>query len=211
MSELPDDITIFCAVTAEAKVVRRVLPGRRIVVTGMGAQRARSAIGRPQCAIVIFGVAGAVSPDLRVGDVIVPEAVVDLRSGRRLHPTWPGASTTPHVLGTSHEVAGDATAKTLLRSRHAIDAVDMETAALAEAAEAAGVPWLCVRGISDAADATVPAFAVDLVDDRGRPRVLRAAASILIAPWRLGALLRLGRDTKIAATAAAHRVAGMLR
>lgn len=219
--------TIFCAVNAEARPLARAMSlnwtaaawtgdNVRLIVTGMSRTNLRRAVERefgkhPPRRVVMLGVAGAADPALRVGDVIVPATAIDLRDGRTFTPdaAW-GAATTPHRLGTVDEVACDAAAKTLLRSRHAVDAIDMETAELAAIAQEHDVPWLCIRGISDDAAGSIPRFAVDLTDEVGRPRIGRAAMRIVTGPWRLPALLRLGRDTQRAARAAAQRVVEIL-
>jgi hypothetical protein len=97
-------------------------------------------------------------------------------------------------------------ARAELQRRHRADAVDMESAAAGVAWTAAGVPWLCLRAISDAADAELPPEVLTLTDEDGRPRALAALRYVLRHPGRLPALVRLGRDTGRAVKAVNARV-----
>ena len=69
--------------------------------------------------------------------------------------------------------------------------VDMESAAAAEAAAAAGVPFVAVRAVSDGPADPLPAELAVLVDDTGSPRPGRLTAALLRRPalaadlWRL--------------------------
>jgi hypothetical protein len=66
----------------------------------------------------------------------------------------------------------------------------MESAAVARAAEEAGIDWVCVRAIVDAADVDVPPAALAGMDGpKARPG--RVLAALLESPRQLAAVLRL--------------------
>jgi adenosylhomocysteine nucleosidase len=173
---------------------------------------------RPAAAITM-GIAGALTPELRVGDVLIPGEVVDDTSGASFRPTL-----APRGLATARS-ARDAIARRLvsvaspaltraakaeLRGRRSADAVDMESARAAATWAGRDIPWLCVRAISDDADTELPLEALRLTDASGRVRAAATAAYVLRHPGRLPGLLRLGRDTSRAVAAATDRVVEIL-
>jgi len=183
--------------------------GARIVAatTGIGLARARATTDAllrahaPRAALAI-GIAGALRRGLAVGDVVVPADVVDGASGARFQPmlaqTALGAPRPSGRLVSAPAAALTRADKAELRRRHEADAVDMESAAIADACERAGVPWLCARSISDDADSEIAAEALLLTDAEGRPRIGAALRHVLRHPASVPALVRLGRDTRTA-------------
>jgi len=156
--------------------------------------------------VVVIGIAGALGPDPPVGGLVVPEVVLDGRSGRELRPApvegHPGHGT----LHTSDEFILDPERLRRLRDAGVV-ALDMETAAIAEVCEAHGRPWSVVRAISDSAvDQPVGAAAIGLVKADGSPD-LRAVARLLARrPGAVRGLARLARDSKVAALTSVRAV-----
>ena len=141
----------------EAHALRRGAPGARIIRTGMGRRRARAAAGRIGHAsgnvVAVTGFAGALSPELEPGDVVVAtevrgaddpvecaatELVASMlrRAGLRVH-TGPIVSVPRVAFGELRRRLADTGAL----------AVDMESAWLARGC--AGRPWAVVRTIVD--------------------------------------------------------------
>jgi adenosylhomocysteine nucleosidase len=140
-----DGLTFACATTAEERVARRL--GLRTVRVGV-----RAANGVPDARLVSFGLAGALSEDLRVGDVLDATRVVDERGetlweGRQLGVAGARAAT---VLG-SDELVHDAGERRRLHEASGADAVDMESGVLARSGRLAGV----VRVVSDGAGSAI--------------------------------------------------------
>ena len=136
--------------------------------------------------VVSAGYAGALRPDLRVGDLILGENFSDsglLAAARPLlakEPCHVGALTTQAV------VAETAVAKSTLHTATGALAVDMETGWIAEACARAGVPLLALRVISDAAGQSFPVPNAVLFDAvRQRPRYVALPAWLLLHPWRI--------------------------
>lgn len=164
--------------------------------------------------IVFTGVAGAAGPGLGVGDVVVGDRFVqhdadETAFGRRIGAVpgepddWrPDAALAALVLDCAREVFGDdrkVVAGTIasgdqfiadpakvawLHDEFDAQAVEMEGAALAQAASHLGVPFAVVRVLSDSADGTAatdfPAFLADAARhdrDLARRVVARLAAS----------------------------------
>lgn len=179
-----------------------------IAVTGVGAERAERVadaawqLTKP-ARVVITGFAGAANPAYQVGDLIEP-AEIQTPSGSTFRPT---AAVDPagRLITTDHIVSSVA-AKARLRQAHGADAVDMESAALAAWCERKGVPWSCVRAISDRADEALPAFVEKLTRPTGEPDVYAAFLYALTRPWTVPTLVRLGAGASHAAAALETRL-----
>jgi nucleoside phosphorylase len=135
--------------------------------------------------IVCAGFAGALSDALHVGDIVLAEEVVD-GTGQSQRPTWParlpeGRWTPPlhrgRLLSVGQLIATPAD-KRRLGEQYQACAVEMESALFAARCTQAGIPFACVRAISDeAATPLSPALASLLCGATASPwRVLMALA-----------------------------------
>jgi len=184
-----------------------------LIITGMGPSQAAHVVDTAlrrigPSRVLISGTAGAVDPELSAGALIAPRQVVEMSTGTAHEPTWSDA--VDRVLYTCDHVVATPAEKAELGERGTIDAIDMETAAIARLCEHYDTPWLCVRAICDEADMAVPAWSASLVNARGRPRVMGAIGCLLRGPHRLPAMLRLGRAAKLAAASLARDIPGRL-
>jgi nucleoside phosphorylase len=98
-------------------------------------------------AVVSTGFCGAVDERLAIGDVVVATEVV--RGERVYQCRAVEAAHRGRVVSIDH-VAGTAMEKAKLRAGGA-SAVEMEAAAVAERAQAAGLPFYCIRVVTDLA------------------------------------------------------------
>jgi nucleoside phosphorylase len=108
--------------------------------------------------VIMAGLGGALSPALRIGDV-----VVDARGAQGVLPGLGSA-----FLGrvhTSNRIVSTAQDKRRLFESNGCLAVDMETEIVAEFATARGAAFVGVRGISDTADEPLDPALLALVDD----------------------------------------------
>ena len=167
--------------------------------------------------LVSFGLAGGLAPDLKPGDLIAASNVVaptgrayatdDGWRERVLSAAGPLSikvlqiASVDRVLATPKE-------KWVLQAQTGAAAVDMESHAVAHAAEAAGIPFLVLRAIADPASHGIPSAALSGLDADGGTRPLAVAASLAARPWQLPALIRLGLESR-AGFAALSRVAGV--
>jgi adenosylhomocysteine nucleosidase len=127
-----------------------------LVANGMGTQRAAAAVDAALKqfdaeAIVSTGFCGALEPDLKTADVIVGTAV---SAGSHTLPALCPTSERRHrrgVVCSIDHVAQTAEEKRRLRAGGA-SAVEMEAGGVAERARARGVPFYCVRVVTDLAD-----------------------------------------------------------
>jgi adenosylhomocysteine nucleosidase len=102
------------------------------------------------------------------------------------------------LVTTAHVVVRAAEKREIGRETGAI-AVDMESAGAAAAATENGVPWLAVRVITDGADDDLPLDFNALSNPDGSIDRARIVASTLLHPWKIPALIRLGRRSALGA------------
>jgi hopanoid-associated phosphorylase len=183
-----------------------------LFVSGAGAARARRGteclLANGAEYLLSLGTAGALAVELNAGDVVVPDRVI-LDSGH--HETdvaWRTAvirglsarGVPVHVgglLDATEVIRNSEDKRALHRSTGAI-AADMESAAVLEAAAAAGVPSLVMRVIVDPADLSIPDFILAQSDAYGRARIGGILLSLLQRPDQLPRLLRLARGYRAA-------------
>ena len=106
---------------------------------------------------------------------------------------------------TSRNIVGSPKEKRRLGEQNRAVAVDMETTVAADLCTAAGVPFGCVRAISDDVDTRLSESLLTLLQG-GVVRPAPFLAAILRRPAMIGELIRLGAHTR----RAARRLAGAL-
>ncbi len=203
----------------EAKLIAR--PGLLAVACGghgavlEAALEARIARERPR-GVMSVGIAGALDPGLRVGDVVtsIHDASADTR---RPSASWGPLSSesAPYVddgpqlaLGQQRILEGavtgvdlavtTATAKAALRIATGAAAVDMESHVAARVAARHNLPFAAIRIISDTAHHDLPSAACVPLRTDGSVDLPRVLAVLARQPLQLPALLRLARDTNAA-------------
>jgi adenosylhomocysteine nucleosidase len=153
--------------------------------------------------LIVAGIAGGIGSGVRIGDLIVPEKVLDLASGAHYRPTLLGSSTPYGTLVTSNELINNQEVLASL-ARQGVVAVDMETAAIAAVCETRGCPWSVFRAISDrAGDGTIDTEVGGLVGPDGRPRLLALLRTLLRKPRSIPQLVHLARGAQLATAVAA--------
>ncbi len=123
------------------------------IANGAGQERARAAVGVVEAlepsAFVSIGTCGALDSSLQIGDVFVPTEIRGC--GRKWIPAQlvgPGSKHGPLI--SVARIAATASEKSELRTTGAL-VVEMESAGVADASERLGVPFYCVRAVSDLA------------------------------------------------------------
>ena len=162
--------------------------------------------------LVSAGFSGALHPDYRVGEIIVGTEIVDAES--HVWPTtWPASELPPGLrsdrLLSVNSVVGTPTLKMKLAQDFQAGAVDMETATIARHCTAAGVPFGCIRVISDTMQTSISPRLVSLIETGGisTPQL---AWNILRSPKLVPELWRLARDTNMAARCLADALIHLL-
>ena len=223
-------IAVFVAMESElAGLARRLsareyraIGGRRVVRgrcgeadvlacrTGIGERvegAMRAVLERYEAAFVLSaGVAGALDPDLRAGDLLLCETVVSdpdpqppaVRSDARLLEAAASAAARAGLRVrrgrslTVDGIVGDPAAKADLRLSTGADVVEMESNRVGLAAQERGLPFLAVRAVLDGAADPLPELPCAVAPD-GTERMWPVLPYLVGHPLRLPLLLRLAR------------------
>ena len=96
--------------------------------------------------------------------------------------------------------------KHALFERTGAAAIDLESAAVAEAAARHALPFAVLRAICDPAARSLPGAALVALDPDGKIRIGAVLREVVKHPKELAALMVLGTDAARARRALAHRV-----
>jgi len=188
-----------------------------LVQSGIGmehsARATRAALDRYRPDLVVsIGFCGALSPDIKGGELLVPDCVMsrdetgtleeiptdsELREAsvhaltERSLPVHRGS----HV--SDRSVTSGPTAKARLASLTGADATDMESYWVGKEAEEAGVRFLAVHAASDEAALSLPDYD-RFLDDMGGVRPLSAVWYYLTHPWHIAAAPTLAANARVA-------------
>lgn len=216
--------TVLCTsgLAAEAKIARAA--GFPVVIGAGDRERTATLVevaARGANCLMSFGIAGALAPDLRAGDVVLSAEVVsagqrwqaDVRFQDRVAELAGeiGAFSGP-VLGASAILATEADKGRAWRETGAL-AVDLESDVVARIAAQAGIPFLVARTIADTAFRELPPAALIPLSEAGTPKLALVLASVLRRPAQIRPLIRLARETRMALSALAgpaHALRGLV-
>lgn len=187
---------IVCGLRSEVRRAERALGSQvgqaRIVASGSSSDRtadlARTLGTEGVKALVSFGIGGGLDPSLKVGDVVRATRVAS-PAGRFGTPGGP-------LVWGSDRIVGDPQAKADLHARTGAVLVDMESHAVAMAAQAAGLPFIILRAVSDDARTALPDGLNSAVAPDGSSRLVPILAWLIRHPSRLPKLIELGRNTE---------------
>lgn len=177
----------------------------RVAITGVGAERAqrvaREALRWRPDVCIAAGFAGGLNPAHRAGDILVARTVRDGETHRTVASDARIAGLAEEsgahridILCTSAYVISTVEGKR--RMSGSADAVDMESFYILNEALERGIPGIAIRAVSDAANESLPLDFAQVLDDRGRIRILRLAGKIARAPQHIRALIRLGAASR---------------
>jgi hopanoid-associated phosphorylase len=181
--------------------------GTLVKLSGVGARPARLAsevlVEKGSTALLSWGSAGDLDSALSPGSLILPERVLSPnQTSFSVDVAWHEhlcARLSGHVdlhtgpIIQSPTVLRSPEEKAALFNRSGAIAVDMESAAVAQVALLAGLPFMAIRAVSDPAYAIIPASAVAAIDESGRFRPLRLLERLVRHPQELFPLVRLAR------------------
>ena len=203
------------------KLYRGKLKNRDVLLvqTGMGKERAENAAQfalerYPVTAIISLGFAGALAPELRIGDVVVCSTLYCgpglEQNGQRLEPLAPDA----RLLSLASQGLGDREARFCLGSGVTVlqldsshprmqelhetftaQIIDMESYCIARIASAHRIPFIAIRSISDTMQSSIQPFDRILAPD-GKVLWRKAALCVLSHPQYLINVFTLYRNTR---------------
>lgn len=177
--------------------------------------QARGSERRPAAAAVLsFGIAGALDPALRPGDLLI---ATELRSAEGARypadATWSAAlaaitGARPGPLAGAASVAADPAAKRALRAATGGSlAVDLESEPAAAFAAAHRLPFAALRAVADTAAERIPPAALAGLTAEGRADPLAVLRGLARRPGDLADLLRVAARSRAALAALARAVA----
>ncbi len=192
--------------------------GCLVACSGAGAAAARHAaeqlLQKKPRLLIVCGFAGAMG-SLEPGQLIAAHTVVSASSrcrytapAQRVRQIECAASRLPQItlqtgtLATAERVLMNYQEKTALNDLPGMvraDAVDMETAAAAEAAQAQNTDWAALRAITDGLHDAMPLDFNSLADSNGQTPLAKVALAALRTPSAMPGLLTLGRRSALAA------------
>jgi adenosylhomocysteine nucleosidase len=202
----------ICGLAAEAKIARAA--GFSVVVGGGDRSRTttlvQSAVRQANC-LISFGIAGGLAPELRTGDVIVSTNVIaadkrwwaekQFRDRIADFARGIGALEGP-VLGAPAILATAAQKSRAWNETRAV-AVDLESDIVARTATSAGMPFVVLRSISDAAYRELPPAALIPLSEDGTPKIAHVLTSVLRQPRQFASLVGLACEARLARLALA--------
>ncbi len=198
--EGPDGLerVLFCfAVEQEAKFVSQ--KGMELLITGIGRENAErrlhAALKRePYQLVLSCGFAGGLNPYLTTGTVVF---ATDEDAG--LTPALLAAGACPVRFHCADRVAATVAEKRHLWESTGADAVEMESQIIRAICRAHGIPSATIRVISDAANEHLPLDFNALMTDEQKLNYAKLILALLGSPGKIPALLRLQRQTQLAA------------
>lgn len=204
-------IGILVGLAAEARIAAPL--GCRVAIgggTAAGAETAvRALVDGGVDALVSFGLAGGLDPALPPGTLLVPQTLLldghDPLTADAALCAWLGGAT-PGPVFCGAAIVADAAGKRALHARTRAVAVDLESGAVARAAERHGIGFAVLRVVCDPAGRDLPPAALAALDGAGAIGAARVLGSLLRRPAQVPALLRLARDAAAAQRALRERV-----
>lgn len=153
-------------------------------------------------AVVSTGFCGALDPTLRECDIVVGTDVLDLETNEKIGCALveTGNHFASGVLISQDRIINDVIAKQQLHNHGAI-AVDMESAGVAARSQRAGLPFCCIKVVSDRADESFP-FDINVMrNPDGRIGRAKIGLHALTHPKLISPLFHWNRRAKDAAKA----------
>lgn len=209
MSQSP--VTLVCfAVKEEAAPFRKLAgsrPGLKVLLTGMGprnaeqAVRAALAVERPGL-VLSCGLAGGLRPDLAAGTVLFATD-----EGTGLVPALVAVGARPGRFHSTDRVVSTSVEKRALWLSTGADAVEMESESIGAVCREQKIPSAVVRVILDTADEDLPLDFNLLRTPDWRLDGRKLTLVLLKSPGKMGALLRLRKQTRSAAEKLAEALA----
>jgi len=197
-------IVAVCGMEREARIaagadIATVVGGS----SGRLRERLESALAGAR-GVISIGIAGALSPQLRPGDVVVAAAILsrgerfatDSVWSARLVARLPTAMLAP-IAGTDKLIA-TATEKARMFSATGAHTADMESHIAAEVAQSRGLPFAGLRIVADAATSDLPACASVALTPEGKVNLAAVLGSVVKRPGQIPQAMRMARESNAA-------------
>jgi nucleoside phosphorylase len=207
------DVLVCFAVKEEACPFQRVAaknPNVSVLVTGIGEINAEESVrgflakNSPHV-VLTCGFAGALNPDLNLGQVIF------WTEDEKLREQLLAGKARPAKFFCAERIAISVVEKAELRGSTDADAVEMESDVIQAICREKKIPCATVRAISDTAREYLPLDFNALMTADQKISILKLAGALLKSPGKVPQLLKLQQNTKMAAERLAKVLDGLLR
>jgi adenosylhomocysteine nucleosidase len=172
-------ITVLTGLTDEAAILANT-PGVKVLCGSADRDNLAKRLAPKTTALVSFGVCGALSPKLKVADLVFGTFVTDGSATRHKadqdwFETMAGRLTFPHhgapVYSTGAEGADTPEERRRLFSESRVWTIDDESFAVAQVATTLGLPFAIVRSVSDDCHDTVPSATKNATNPDGTSNI----------------------------------------
>ena len=205
-------------------------PAASILITGIGRKNAEKsareflATHLPEL-VLTCGFAGGLNPDLKLGDVVFETSFprssrgdeAQIKIGNQSEPPYVGcyeklaaAGAKPAKFFCADRIATTVAEKKKLRAETGADAVEMESEVIHSICRERGIPCATVRVISDTANEALPLDFNQLSKPDQSLDYGKLAWAIASSPGKIGALLKLRKQTRFAAERLAEVLAKLI-
>ncbi len=154
--------------------------------------------------LVSAGLVGALTPNLKVGDVVEVKEVIDAATGAKFETGCGDA-----VLLTGSAVSGPADKPTQAK-RWGADIIDMEASAGAAVAKECGIEFMAIKAVSDELNFPMPPLG-RFVKDTGQFETARFVAWVAIRPKWWSTVRQLNANSTLAAVNLSHALAHLMK
>jgi adenosylhomocysteine nucleosidase len=215
--------TLICfALKEEAAPFRKMAAGKSgisILITGIGRQNAEKSVreflatNSPKL-VLTCGFAGGLNPDLKLGEVVFETSFpgssrgdeAPIKIGNQSEPPYVGcydklvaAGAKPAKFFCADRITTTVAEKKKLRAETGADMVEMESEAIHSVCRERVIPCATVRVISDTANEDLPLDFNRLFKPDMNLDYDKLAWAIAKSPGKIGALLKLQKQTRFAA------------
>ncbi len=153
--------------------------------------------------LISWGCAAALAPGIHPGDLILPDRIA-CKNGQLIETdeSWRKRLTSKlegqihlysGLLAESDRIVARADEKQAIHATKGAIALDMESAAVARAAERHRMPFLAIRSVVDPVDVTLPPSIEGAFDDKGILHVRKMLLSAFLHPVDFIDIIQLGR------------------
>lgn len=198
-----DISSLVCfAVKEEAAPFRKRFPpasALQVLITGMGRRNSERALSKtleqfvPK-RVLTCGFAGGLNPALVPGTVLFQS-----RNDSILAESLKEKGLRPARFLTTEKVATTAAEKRALFEQTGFDAVEMESGVIQNMCEVKRIPCATIRVILDGADEDLPLDFNTLMNEKQEMDYWRLAATLVRSPHKIRDLIKLQKQSKVAA------------
>lgn len=201
-------VAVCFALAEEAGAFEKVNGDKvHVFLTGIGRENAEKAArkfleAQMPSLLMTCGFAGGLTSELKIGDVIF-EILATSSAGNDLYAAirtkLAGAGAKEAKIFCADRIATTVTDKKKLREETGADAAEMESGAVQAVCAEHGIPCVTVRVISDTADQDLPLDFNKFLTENKSMDMSKLMMAVARAPWKMGALMELQKNTKLAA------------